>query len=99
MNTDNELSRRYFLSTAGAAAILGAISAKGAFAANEPAQTTDSYPGAGGGLDYCSTRELGAMLAARQISAGELVENVIARVEGVDHRINALVGRAFWRAP
>ncbi len=98
MNTDNELSRRYFLSTAGAAAILGAISAKGAFAANEPAQTTDSYPGAGGALDYCSTRELVAMLAARQISAVELLEHVIARIEGLDQRINAVVVRDFERA-
>src|SRR5258708_35674637 len=98
MNTDNELSRRYFLSTAGAAAILGAISAKGAFAANEPAQTTDSYPGAGGALDYCSRRELVAMLGARQISGVELLEHVIARIEGLDQRINAVVVRDFERA-
>jgi amidase len=49
-------------------------------------------------LDYCSTRDLVALLATRQISAVELLEHVIARIEALDPRLNAVVVRDFERA-
>lgn len=49
-------------------------------------------------LDYSSTRELVAMLAARKISAVELLEHAVARIEALDSRINAVVVRDFDRA-
>ena len=44
-------------------------------------------------MNYKSTRELVARLAARQISAVELLEHTIARIEALDPKINAVVVR------
>jgi amidase len=49
-------------------------------------------------LNYQSTRELAAILASRQISAVELLEHAIARIEALDPKINAVVVRDFDRA-
>jgi amidase len=49
-------------------------------------------------VNYKSTRELVAMLAARQISAVELLEHTIARIEALDPKINAAVVRDFEQA-
>ncbi|MGA8654910.1 MAG: amidase [Chthoniobacterales bacterium] len=93
-----ELSRRSFLAAAGTAAVSGGILSRLAFAADEPAQTFQSNLGMDSTLDYYSTRELVAMLAARRISAVELLESAIARIEMLDRRINAVVVRDFDRA-
>jgi amidase len=93
-----ELSRRNFLAAAGAAALTSGILSRIAFGADQPAQAPDSNFGVDGTLDYCSTRELVAMLAARKISAVELLEHTIARIEALDRRINAVVVRDFDRA-
>ena len=47
---------------------------------------------------YGTIKELSAALAARQISASELLELTIARIEALDSRINAVVVRDFERA-
>jgi len=44
------------------------------------------------------TREMAAALAARQVSAAELFEAAVARIEAVDGPINAVVVRDFDRA-
>jgi amidase len=48
-------------------------------------------------LNYGSTGEINAALAARKISALELTDHVIARIEAVDQKLNAVVVRDFER--
>ena len=48
--------------------------------------------------DYCPIKELSAALESRQISASELLEHTIARIEALDGRLNAVVVRDFERA-
>jgi len=48
--------------------------------------------------DYCSVGKLSAGLRSRKISASELLDHTIARIETLDQRINALVVRDFDRA-
>src|SRR5580698_5108873 len=48
--------------------------------------------------DYRSATELAADLQARKISAIELLEHTIARIEALDQRVNAVVVRDFERA-
>ena len=47
--------------------------------------------------DYRTTQELVAALQARKISAIELTDHVIARIEALDPKINAVVVRDFDR--
>ena len=54
--------------------------------------------GASDELDYRTTRELVDLLAARKVSAVELLERAIAHIEARDKRINAVVVRDFERA-
>ncbi|WP_051382634.1 amidase [Bradyrhizobium sp. Tv2a-2] len=48
--------------------------------------------------DFCSITELSQALQSRKISASELLAHVIARIEALDGRINAVVVRDFERA-
>jgi len=48
--------------------------------------------------DYCTIKELSAALESRQISASELLERTVARIEALDSRLNAVVVRDFERA-
>jgi amidase len=48
--------------------------------------------------DYRTIKELGAALESRQISASELLEHTIARIEALDSHFNAVVVRDFDRA-
>jgi amidase len=48
--------------------------------------------------DYGTVAELSAALAARKISALELADHVIARIEARDQKLNAVVVRDFERA-
>src|SRR5580704_1959936 len=59
--------------------------------ARAPALTTSEW-------DYCSVRTLREALDARKLSALELVEHTIARIEALDGPINAVVVRDFERA-
>ncbi len=81
-----ELSRRDVMAAAGAAATSAAL-AGGAIAREDPA-----------GLGYRSAGELVAALAGRQVSARELVDSAITRIEALDPKINAVVVRDFERA-
>jgi amidase len=49
-------------------------------------------------LDFASIRELSSAMQARRISAFELLEHTIARIETLDRRFNAVVVRDFDRA-
>ena len=48
-------------------------------------------------LNYGTAAELSAALASRKISALELTDHVIARIEALDQKLNAVVGRDFQR--
>ena len=48
--------------------------------------------------DYCTIGELVSALRRRTISASELIEHTIARIEALDTRLNAIVVRDFERA-
>src|SRR5215510_12318882 len=48
--------------------------------------------------DYRPIKELLAALHGRKISASELMEHTIARIEALDQRVNAVVVRDFERA-
>jgi amidase len=49
-------------------------------------------------LNFATTKELTAALAAKKISALELTEHFIARIEALDGKLNAVVVRDFERA-
>ena len=49
-------------------------------------------------MNYQTTREMVAALQARKVSAGELLERAIARIEAHDGKLNAVVVRDFERA-
>jgi amidase len=79
----------------GAAAVVGAVSTptwpRLAFA-----QTAGSI--APSEWDYRTAKETADALQARKISAVELTDHVIARIEALDQKINAVVVRDFDRA-
>src|SRR5262245_62151615 len=80
-------TRREFLAASAAAAALPALTARALAQAKPPA-----------GLEYRTAEGLLAALAARQVSALELTNHAIARIEAHDGRINAVVVRDFERA-
>ena len=87
-------SRRLFLTGAGAAITAGVVPGGGPALAQNTARSV----GGAGGLTYRSVSELRAMLDARQVSATELLDHAVARIEAHDSRINAVVVRDFERA-
>jgi amidase len=73
--------------------------------ATAAAMATDAWPRgtladsiAASEWDYRTAKELVAALQARKISALELANHTIARIETVDRRVNAVVVRDFERA-
>lgn len=87
------IDRRSFL-TAGASAVAGlAATQVNSFAQDGKA----AKPGASE-LAYSSVGDLRAMLDARRISALELLDHTIKRIETYDGKINAVVVRDFERA-
>lgn len=54
--------------------------------------------GASDRLDYRTARDLIRLLATRQVSAVELLECAVTRIEARDRQINAVVVRDFERA-
>lgn len=88
-------SRRHFLIAIGAVAVTGAISKDG-WSRRAFAQKPGSM--AGSEWDYRTAKELVEALQARKISAVELAEHVIARMEALDSRLNAVVVHDFDRA-
>src|SRR4029077_20833998 len=79
-------SRREFLLATGAAAATGALSTS-AWPSRAFAQTAGSI--APSEWDYRTAKEIAGALQARKISAVELTDHVIARIEALDQKINA----------
>src|SRR6516165_6743026 len=88
-------SRRDILIGGSAVAIASAIST-GAWTGRASAQKADSI--APSEWDYRSVKELTDALEARKISALELADHAISRIEALDQRLNAVVVRDFDRA-
>jgi amidase len=67
---------------------------------DEKPETVSAHPTAPSASewDFCSITELTKALRSRRLSASELLEHVIARIEAMDHRVNAVVVRDFDRA-
>jgi amidase len=84
--------RRAFLAGLGAAGAAG-IPSQPSFAATNHKAASGS-----GGLEYRSAGELLGMLADKQVSAVEIVDFAITRIEALDGRFNAVVVRDFERA-
>jgi amidase len=61
-----------------------------------PAAATQTVPNSE--WDFCSIAQLSDALATRKLSASELLEHTIARIEALDGRFNAVVVRDFERA-
>ena len=94
---ERDPSRRDFLAAAGAAVVVDAAATSGTAFAEATMQPPDPS-GEPGTLDYRGAKDLAAMLAARQVSAVELLHHSIARIEALDAGINAVVVRDFDRA-
>ena len=87
------MNRRFFL---GAAA--GTLAAMSGPSPNPASAQKARAAGLGQSLDYRSVSELRALLDARKVSAVELFEHAVGRIEALDLRINAVVVRDFERA-
>ena len=90
----NVQSRRDFLASAAASAAASA----GVTPSIAHAQKGNEVMGASSDLDYRTTTELAGLLAARKVSAVELLERSVARIEARDKAVNAVVVRDFDRA-
>src|SRR5215471_7829805 len=83
----HEPNRRAVLLAAGAAAAASALPAGPSTALDNPT-----------GPAYRTAGDLAAALARREVSARELLDFAIARIEALDGKINAVVVRDFDRA-
>src|SRR6478672_4906952 len=81
-----DLPRRALMAGLCAATAKAALTPVGAIAGGDTTRT------------YSSAIELLQALAARQISARELLDDTIKRIEALDPKINAVVVRDFDRA-
>jgi len=81
--------RRDVLMTAGAAVAAVALPGTGGLA--QTGKTMNEFT-------YKTARDTAAALAARKISAAELTDQSIARIEALDGKLNAVVVRDFERA-
>ena len=95
MDTDH--GRRKFVSGAVALTAMGATAASMIYSQAADAQKGDRAM-ASSELDYRTSTELVALLAARKVSAVELFERSVRRIEARDQAINAVVVRDFERA-
>lgn len=86
-------SRREFLKATTAVALTAAI---GTHEGSRRAFAQQAIPPSE--WDYRTTKELVAALHGRKISAVELTDHVISRIEALDPQINAIVVRDFDRA-
>jgi Amidase len=88
-------SRRDSSREAGEVAIVASVSTTSTMSvASSP--KADSIPASE--WDYSSINQLTEALQARKVSASELLEHTIARIEALDKFINAVVVRDFERA-
>jgi amidase len=86
--------RRAFIMAAGSAAAAMCIP-PGVTRATDGAESQNK---GGGALEFRSAKELVALLQARKVSAVELLDCAIARIEAHDGKLNAVVVRDFDRA-
>ena len=86
-------TRRAFIFAAGAAAATLSLPQGVAGAADETSSDRKDKA-----MDYLSAKELAALLRAKQVSAVELTDRAIARIEAYDGKLNAVVVRDFERA-
>jgi amidase len=89
-----EDTRRAFVMAAGATAAATSLAPGAARAADDAAVGNKG----GASLDFRTATELVALLQARQVSAAELLDRAIARIEAHDGKLNAVVVRDFERA-
>jgi amidase len=89
-----EDTRRAFIMAAGATAAATSLAPGAARAADDAAVGDKGGPT----LDFRTATELVALLQARQVSAVELLDRAIARIEAHDGKLNAVVVRDFERA-
>jgi amidase len=87
-------TRRAFLRAAGSTAAAMSLPLSITRAAGETAMGDKTGPA----TDYRSAKDLVALLQARQVSAVELLDRAIARIEANDGKLNAVVVRDFARA-
>ena len=87
------MNRRFFL---GAAA--GTLAAMWGPSSNPASAQKARATASGRSLDYRSVGELRGLLDTRKVSAIELFEHAVGRIEALDLRINAVVVRDFERA-
>src|SRR5580704_10516394 len=86
-------TRRAFILAAGAAAATLSLPQGVAGAADETSGDRKDKD-----MDYLSAKDLAALLRAKQVSAVELTDRAIARIEAHDGKLNAVVVRDFERA-
>ena len=87
-------TRRAFILAAGSAVAAMSLPQAMAGAADDVASSDKT----GQAMDYRSAKELAALLQTRQVSAVELLDRAIARIEAHDDKLNAVVVRDFERA-
>ena len=87
-------TRRAFIQAAGATAAAMSFPQDVICAADD---TADRNKG-GLAVDYRTAKDFVALLQARQVSAVELLDRAIARIETHDGKLNAVVVRDFERA-
>jgi amidase len=87
-------TRRAFILAAGSAAAAMSLPQEVVRAAD--AAGRDSKEGLA--VDYRTAKDLVALLQARQVTAVELLDHAIARIEAHDGKVNAVVVRDFERA-
>jgi amidase len=87
-------TRRAFILAAGSTAAVMSLPQGVAPAADDTASSNKGDLA----MDYRTTKDLVALLQARQVTAVELVDRTIARIEAHDSKINAVVVRDFERA-
>jgi amidase len=89
-------NRRDFLTFAGATGLAAATSGPRSLAPSASAQA--AKVASADGLEYQTVGQLVAALVAKQVSASELTDHCIKRIEALDGQLNAVVVRDFERA-
>jgi amidase len=90
--------RAFLVGVTAACAVTGTATATRALGQTAPPAPPPPAGGKKGGKAYRTAGELVADLATRRVSAVELLDQAIARIEALDKSINAVVVRDFDRA-
>src|SRR5258708_35418866 len=87
-------TRRAFILAAGSTAATMSLPREVVRAADDAARNSKG----GLAVDYRTAKDLVALLQARQVTAVELLDHAMARIEAHDGKLNAVVVRDFERA-